>query len=663
MSRADRKNRDRGTVTRAHERPDYAKNVHHGGGPGGGRVQEKAVNFGPSLRRLVGELAPHRWAILFVIVMGSAGVAFNVYSPRLLGRATNVVYEGFIGRMLPAGLTKEQAIAALEAAGKSDQAQMISALDVVPGQGIDFTRLAHILLACLTLYVLASVLQFLQGYILNRVVQRSVYSMRDQVSSKLDRLPLSYFDAQPRGELLSRITNDIDNIQQTLQQTLTQMLNAVLQLAGVLIMMLTVSPRLTIIALCAIPVSFVVSVSIGRVAQKRFVGMWTATGVLNGQVEEAFTGHSLVKVFGRRREVEAEFATTNGELYKQSFGAQAVSALLMPINFFVGNLTYVAVAVVGGLRVASGQMLLGDVTSFIQYSRMFTQPITQVASMANLLQSGVASAERVFEVLDAAEQTPDREGSVELPVKGHVEFDHVEFSYRPDQPLIKDLSLDVRPGQQIAIVGPTGAGKTTMVNLLERFYDVDGGAIRIDGVDINDVPRAQLRDQLGMVLQDTWLFGGSVRDNIAYGKPGATDEEIAEAAKQAYVDRFVQTLPAGYDTVINDEGTNISAGEKQLLTIARAFISDPSILILDEATSSVDTRTEALIQKAMARLRVGRTSFVIAHRLSTIRDADTILVMEHGDIVEQGNHDELIAAEGAYWRLYQAQFAGGQEAA
>ncbi|WP_316668633.1 ABC transporter ATP-binding protein [uncultured Propionibacterium sp.] len=649
------------TTTRANERPDYAKNVQSDGGPGTGRVQEKAVNFGPSLRRLIGELAPHRFKIAVVIAMGIAGVAFNVYSPRLLGRATNVVYEGFIGKMLPAGLTKEQAVAALEAAGRSDQARMIAGLNVVPGQGIDFTRLGRILLMCMALYVLASVLQFLQGYILNRVVQRSVYSMRDQVSGKLDRLPLSYFDSQPRGELLSRITNDIDNIQQTLQQTLTQMLNAVLQLTGVLIMMLTVSPRLAIIAICAIPVSFIASVSIGRAAQKRFVGMWTATGVLNGQVEEAFTGHSLVKVFGRRREVEAEFAVTNERLYRQSFGAQAISAILMPVNFFVGNLTYVAVAVVGGLRVASGQMPLGDVTSFIQYSRMFTQPITQVASMANLLQSGVASAERVFEVLDAAEQAPDRNDSLELPVRGHVEFDHVRFSYSPDKPLIEDLSLDVRPDQQIAIVGPTGAGKTTMVNLLERFYDVDGGRILIDGVDINDVPRAQLRDQLGMVLQDTWLFGGSVRDNIAYGKPGATDEEVRAAARQAFVDRFVQTLPNGYDTVINDEGTNVSAGEKQLLTIARAFISEPAILILDEATSSVDTRTEALIQRAMARLRVGRTSFVIAHRLSTIRDADVILVMEHGDIVEQGSHDELIAARGAYWRLYRAQFAGGRE--
>ncbi|MFC2758351.1 ABC transporter ATP-binding protein, partial [Propionibacterium acidifaciens] len=448
-----------------------------------------------------------------------------------------------------------------------------------------------------------------------------------------------------------------------LQQTLSQILNAVLQLVGVFVMMLTVSPRLTLIALCAIPVSLVVSVLIGRASQRRFVGMWTATGVLNGQIEEAFTGHSLVKVFGRRREVEAVFARTNEDLYRQSFGAQAISAVLMPVNFFVGNLTYVAVAVVGGLRVASGQMALGDVTSFIQYSRMFTQPITQVASMANLLQSGVASAERVFEVLDAAEQAPDADGSLELPVAGHVEFDHVRFSYSPDKPLIDDLSLDARPGQQIAIVGPTGAGKTTMVNLLERFYDVDGGSIRIDGVDVNAVPRAQLRDQLGMVLQDTWLFGGSIRDNIAYGKPGATDDEVVAAAKEAYVDRFVHTLPAGYDTVINDEGTNVSAGEKQLLTIARAFISDPSILILDEATSSVDTRTEALIQKAMGRLREGRTSFVIAHRLSTIRDADIILVMEHGDIVEQGSHDELIAARGAYWRLYQAQFAGDRGAA
>lgn len=649
---------------KANDRPEYAKAVRRQHGPGmGSAATEKAVNFGPSLRRLLGELGPDKAMLGVVVAMGIVSVALNVYLPKLLGKAANVVFAGFIGKHLPAGLTLEQITAGLRAQGRNDQATMISGLDITPGHGIDFSHLGMILTWCVALAVVAGLLGFLQAYLLNKAVQWAVYRLRDKVSAKIDSLPLSYFDHQPRGELLSRVTNDIDNIAQTLQQTLSQILNASLQLVGVLIMMFTVSPLLGVVTVLIVPFSLAVSLVIGKQAQKRFVRMWTATGALNGQVEEAYSGHALVKVFGRRREVETEFKKTNDNLFRASFGAQAISAMIMPVNFFIGNLNYVAVAVIGGLRVASGQMQIGDVTAFIQYSRMFTQPITQLASMANLLQSGVASAERVFEVLDAGEQTPDATGSLHLPVRGHVRFENVDFSYTPDEPLITNLSIEAKPGQQIAIVGPTGAGKTTLVNLLERFYDVQGGRITVDGVDVASVPRAQLREQLGMVLQDTWLFGGSIHDNIAYGKAGASDDEVLAAAKAAYVDRFVHALPHGYQTVIDDEGSNVSAGEKQLLTIARAFISDPAILILDEATSSVDTRTEVLVQQAMNRLRQGRTSFVIAHRLSTIRNADLILVMEHGAIVEQGSHEELIEARGAYWRLYQSQFTAGQEEA
>jgi ATP-binding cassette subfamily B protein len=491
-----------------------------------------------------------------------------------------------------------------------------------------------------------------------------MYRLRSDVEEKLNHLPLGYIDRQHRGDLLSRVTNDIDNVAQSLQQTLSQLLTSLLTVIGVVTMMFVISPLLALIALITIPVSMVLTAAIAKRSQVRFVAQWRHTGALNGQIEEAFTGHELVKVFGRQKEIEASFAEKNEELYKAAFGAQFISGLIMPLMMFIGNVNYVVIAVIGGLRVASGTMSLGDVQAFIQYSRQFTQPLTQVASMANLLQSGVASAERVFEVLDAEEQVPDDEAPQQVSdARGRVEFEHVSFSYDPDKPLITDLSLVAEPGQTVAIVGPTGAGKTTLVNLVMRFYDVTSGRITLDGVDVASMPRSALRSQIGMVLQDTWLFEGTIRDNIAYGRPGATDEEILEAARATYVDRFVHSLPDGYDTHLEEDGTNLSAGERQLVTIARAFLSDPAILILDEATSSVDTRTEVLLQHAMAALRTDRTSFVIAHRLSTIRDADLILVMEDGAIVEQGNHESLLEADGAYARLYNAQFVAPEESA
>ena len=645
---------------KANERPKHGP-VRMGHGPMSQNMHEKAVAFGPSLRRLLGMMRPERLLFAVVIVLGIVSVLATVVGPRLLGRATDVIFAGVIGRIIgeqfPPGTPIEEVIAALRAAGQDQFADMLSGMNVTPGAGIDFGALGDWLLLALGLYLAAGLLAFAQNYLLNRGVQRTVYRIRDDVRAKIDRLPLSYFDAQPRGELLSRITNDIDNVSQTLQQTLGQLLNSVLTLIGVTFMMFQVSPTLAWLTLAIVPVAGVVSALIGKRSQKQFVRMWAATGELNSHVEEAYTGHSLVKVYGRQREVQQAFDTTNDKLFDAAFRAQFISGIIMPVNFLIGNLNYVVIAVVGGLKVASGQLPLGNVQAFIQYSRMFTQPITQIASMANLLQSGVASAERVFEVLDAAELRPDAAGELPAQIEGQVEFRDVDFSYDPERPLITGLNLKARPGQTIAIVGPTGAGKTTLVNLLERFYEIDGGQILLDGVDITQVPRADLRDQLGMVLQDTWLFGGSIRDNIAYGKPGATDEEVYEAAKAAHVDGFVHQLPDGYDSLINEEGTNISAGEKQLITIARAFIADPEVLILDEATSSVDTRTELLVQQAMARLRSGRNSFVIAHRLSTIRDADLILVMERGSIVEQGSHNELLDAKGAYYALYQSQFA------
>jgi len=628
-------------------------------GGGMGMPGEKSLNFRASGKRLVGVLRPERWKLVAVLLLGIASVALAVSGPKVLGSATNVIFDGVVGAQLPAGATKAEAVAGLRAQGQDKLADMLSGMDVVPGQGIDFGALRTLLLAVVAIYVLSALFSWVQGLITTGVVQRTVYGLRRDVESKLGRLPLRYFDSQPRGEVLSRVTNDIDNVAQTLQQTLSQLITAVLTVVGVLGMMFWISPLLAVVALVTIPLSVAVTAAIAKRSQPQFVAQWKWTGSLNAHIEEMYTGHALVKVFGRQRQAVGEFHDQNAELYAASFKAQFISGIIQPAMGFIANLNYVIVAVVGGLRVASGSMTLGDVQAFIQYSRQFTQPITQIASMMNLLQSGVASAERVFELLDAPEQDPDPAQPAPLPerVRGRVVFEDVSFRYVEDTPLIEDLSLVAEPGQTVAIVGPTGAGKTTLVNLLMRFYEIDGGRITLDGVDTRTTTRDALRSQVGMVLQDTWLFGGTIRENIAYGAPDVPEERLVEAAVATHVDQFVRALPEGYDTVIDDEAANLSAGEKQLLTIARAFLADPAILVLDEATSSVDTRTEVLVQQAMNALRSGRTSFVIAHRLSTIRDADVILVMEHGSIVEQGSHTELLAAGGAYARLYASQFA------
>lgn len=645
------------TPVKANKRPEHG--APRSGGPGGhgpSAPGEKAANFRTSLKRLLGALRPQRTRMIIAIIFGVVGVALTVIGPKILGQATNLLLAGLIGRDLPGNLTKEQVIQAAIDSGESDRVDLLRNLDFTPGQGVDFGAVGMVLITVLVLYVVSGIASYAQGYVLNDAVQQSILRMRQMVSSKIDKLPLSYFDNQPRGELLSRVTNDIDNVSQTLQQTLSQLLNNLLTVVGVLVMMFIISPTLALVALVSVPVALVMVTFIGKRSQKLFKENWKATGDLNAHIEEAYTGHSLVKVFGRQKEVAAEFGERNEKLYDAAFGSQFISGLMQPIMMFVGNLNYVVIAVIGGLRVASGTMSIGDVQAFIQYSRQFTQPLASVASMANLLQSGVASAERVFELMDADEMTPEPSGELG-EVNGHVKFEQVDFSYSPETILIKGLDLEAKPGQTVAIVGPTGAGKTTLVNLLMRFYDLDGGMITIDGTDIASVPRQELRSNIGMVLQDTWLFGGTIRENIAYGRMDATEDEIIEAATATFVDRFVHSLPDGYDTVIDEEGSNISAGEKQLITIARAFLADPSLLILDEATSSVDTRTELLVQQAMSALRSGRTSFVIAHRLSTIRDADLILVMEQGAIVEQGTHDELLAAGGAYHDLYESQFS------
>ena len=632
-----------------------------GRGPmGGGMIGQKAATFKPSAKRLLGRLRPDRRKVYAVLGLTVVSVVLNAVGPKILGRATDLIFSGLIGKRLPAGITKEQAVEGLRRHGEGKVADMVRSLDVHPGRGVDFTAVAHVLVLVLVIYVAASALAWLAGYLLNDVVQGAVRRMRSDVEDKVNHLPLSYFDRQPRGELLSRVTNDIDNVSQTLQQTMSQLLTSLLTVLAVLSMMFWISWELALIALISVPVSIFLTGAVMKRSQGMFVQQWRRTGKLNAHVEETFSGHALVKVFGRQAEAERVFAEQNDELYQASYGAQFVSGLIMPIMMFVGNLNYVAIAVIGGLKVASGSMSLGDVQAFIQYTRQFTQPLTQVASMTNLLQSGVASAERVFELLDASEESPDpvsAVGGAAGDASGEVRFEHVGFSYEPDRPLITDLSLVAEPGQTVAIVGPTGAGKTTLVNLIMRFYDLDAGRITLDGVDIATMPRGRLRDRIGMVLQDTWLFEGTIRDNIAYGAPDATQEQIHEAAEATFVDRFVHSLPDGYDTLIDEDGSNLSAGERQLITIARAFLKQPELLILDEATSSVDTRTELLLQQAMGALRTDRTSFVIAHRLSTIRDADLILVMEDGDIVEQGTHDTLLVSGGAYARLYHSQFA------
>ena len=586
---------------------------------------EKSKNFALTAKRLARRMGRETWLVFLILLMAVSSVALIVSGPRILGHATDIIFDGLVQRD---GIT-----------------------------GIDFGRLHRTLELAIGVYMLSYVLAYGQSFLLAGVVQRTMFKMRRDVEAKIHRLPLSYIDKNSRGDLLSRATNDIDNIAQSLQQSLSQLVVSLLTIVGVIFMMFTVSVVLAFIALTVIPLSLWTMSIIAKRSRAKFISQWNYTGQLNGLVEEAFTGHAIVKVFGRQQEVEERFKNLNDELFKAANSAQFISGAIQPATMFLGNLNYVAIAVVGGIRVATGTMSLGDVQAFVQYSRQFTQPLTQAASMANVLQSGVASAERVFELLDAEEQSADV-GSIDLsPTIGRVEFDKVTFSYDPNRPLITDLSFVAEPGTTVAIVGPTGAGKTTLVNLIMRFYELNGGQIVLDNRNIAEMPRQELRSKIGMVLQDTWLFHGTIRENIAYGNPGASEQEIRTAAKATFVDRFVQTLPEGYDTILTGESGAVSAGEKQLLTIARAFLADPAILILDEATSSVDTRTEVLIQKAMNALRKERTSFVIAHRLSTIQDADIILVMENGSIVEQGSHEALLAAHGAYYRLYQSQFS------
>lgn len=645
----------------ATEETDYQPTEADGGMFGDGPPPRKAQHFWPSAKRLVGLLRPERALMSVVIVLVMISVVLTVIAPRVLGRAMDVIFTGALGMSLPAGVPLETVVAQARADGNDTWADMLLAADVVPGQGIDFLALRDLILVVLALYVVASFLMWAQGFLLNKLVMRVVFGLREDIERKINRLPLRYFDTHQRGDLMSRVTNDVDNIQSALQQAFSQLVQSVMTVLGITVMMFLVSWQLALIALVALPLSGIIAGVIGVRSQKLFAAQWKHTGSLNGHVEESLSGLELVRAYGRDEEMLAEFDERNDKLFSASFGAQFVSGMIMPAMTFVSYLSYVLVAVAGGLRVASGQMTLGDATAFIQYSREFTQPISEIASIANMLQSGIASAERTFELLDAEEEEPEVAVSG-LPTRrdGHVELDSVTFSYTPDEPLIEGLSLAAQPGHTIAIVGHTGAGKTTLVNLIMRFYELDGGRILVDGVDVRDLTRSDLRSQVGMVLQDSWLFAGTIRENIRYGRLDATDDEVVEAAQATMVDRFVRQLPDGYDTVVDADGGSLSAGERQLITIARAFIARPSLLILDEATSSVDTRTELLVQHAMAALRSDRTSFVIAHRLSTIRDAHTILVMEAGRIVEQGSHAELLEHRGAYHALYLSQFQGGQ---
>lgn len=600
-----------------------------GHGHGFGMPVQKAKNFKGTFKRLIGYLKPHRVRLTAVFLMAILSTVFTIIGPKLMGNATTKLFEG-----------------------------MMMKIKGVPGAKVDFDYILHILIVLAGLYIFSSLFSYFQQYVMAGVAQKTVYDLRKEVNEKLTRLPLKFYDSRTHGEVLSRVVNDMDNISNTLQQSLTQLITSIVTLVGVIVMMLTISPLMTLIVILTLPLSILATAGIAKKSQKFFMGQQKALGELNGHVEEMYTGHQIVKAFGREEKSISDFNTINERLYESGRKAQFISGIIMPLMAFINNIGYVLVSVVGGILVTKRAITIGDIQAFIQYARQFSQPITQTAQIANIIQSTIASAERVFELLDEEEEVPEVVDAkvIKLP-KGDVAFENVVFGYKENETIIKGMNIDVKKGQTIAIVGPTGAGKTTLINLLMRFYEINEGKITIDGVDITELKRGNLRSMFGMVLQDTWLFNGTIKDNIAYGRENATDEEIIRAAKAARADHFIRTLPDGYETILNEEASNISQGQKQLLTIARAILADPTILILDEATSSVDSRTEVLIQQAMNELMKGRTSFVIAHRLSTIRDADLILVMNHGDVVEKGNHEELLAKGGFYADLYNSQFA------
>ncbi|QWB30470.1 ABC transporter ATP-binding protein [Exiguobacterium acetylicum] len=600
------------------------------GGPGGGNMMmlgEKPKDFKATFRRLLRYLRPRRTALVGVFLAAILSTVFMIAGPKIMGTAITELFEGAYAKF-----------------------------QGVPGAAIDFTKIGQILLWLAGLYIISSLFNYLQQYLMSGIAQKTVYDLREDVNHKLERLPLKYYDGRPNGETLSRVTNDIDTIGSTLQQSVTSFITSIVTIVGILIMMLTISPLLTLISLVSLPVSIFAIRPILKRSQKYFADQQRTLGQLNGHVEEMYTGHSVVKAFGHERKAVEQFDAVNEELYEAGRKAQFISGIIMPMMMFIGNISYVLISIVGGILVTQRAISIGDIQAFITYTRQFTQPITQTANIANIVQSTVAAAERVFELLDEEEEIKEVTTHRLTQAEGAVAFEHVDFGYGNDL-LIEDMNIDVAPGQTVAIVGPTGAGKTTMINLLMRFYELNGGTIRIDGIDTREMSREDLRTTFGMVLQDTWLFNGTIRDNLAYGKSGATEEEIIAAAKTAHADHFIRTLPDGYDTVLNEEASNISQGQKQLLTIARAVLADPPIMILDEATSSVDTRTEVFIQQAMRRLMEGRTSFVIAHRLSTIKDADLILVMNQGRVIEQGTHEELLEADGFYADLYNSQFS------